>query len=70
MAAVVRKRRCIIRASLAKFEDHIVKFEEKELEVSDCPLIQRLIGRLEAMEADFKYHQAVIDATEEDERMN
>ena len=57
MAAVARKRRGIVRASLMKLEDRIVKFEEKELEVSDRPLIQRFIGRLEAMEAKLKQTQ-------------
>ena len=68
MAAVARKRRGIVRASLTNFKDCIVKFKEKELEVSDFPLKQCLIGGLEAMETKFKqHHQAVIDATEEDE---
>ena len=56
MAAVARKRRGIVHASLTKFEDCIVKFEEKELEVNDRPLIQHLIGKFEAMEAESKQH--------------
>ena len=64
----MQEKKGIVHASLTKFEDHIIKFEEKESEVNDCPLMQHLIGRLEAMDAEFKqHHQAVIDAIEEDE---
>ena len=69
VAAVARKRRDIVHASLMKFEDRIMKFEKKELDVSDCLLIQCLIGRLEAMETEFKqHHLAMIDVTEVDKR--
>ena len=68
MAALARKRRGIVRASLTKFEERIIKFEGKELEVGDRPLIQHLIVRLEAMETEFKeHHQAVIDEMDEEE---
>ena len=68
MAAVARKRRDIIRASLMKFENRIIKFERKSVEVGDCPLMQCLIRRLEAMETEFKqHHQLVINVIEEDD---
>ena len=73
MSQLARRQRGIARASITRLEDRINKMEEKgkeEFKESDRLAVQRLIKRLETLDADFKKHHVIIvGATEEEERL-
>ena len=71
MAALARKRRGIARASITRFEECIVKFEDKiELKASDHTSIQCMVKRLENMDADFKqHHMALIETIGKEDKL-
>ena len=71
MAAIARKRRGIPHASIPRFEERILKFEDKiELNASDHTLIQCMVERLENMDADFKqHHMGLIETIEDEEKL-
>ena len=71
MATFGKKRRGIARTSITRFEERILKFEEKaELKATDQASVQCMVKRLEDLDADFKqHHMALIETIEDEEKL-
>ena len=67
--STARKRRGIAKASITRLEIHITELERKDvLTAEDRLATQRLLQRLDALDADFKsHHFAVVDLLDEDD---
>ena len=69
--ASARKRRGVTRASITRLEDRVGTFEIKEeINHNDRLAIQRLLKRLETLDADFKtFHFVIVDLTDDEEAL-